>query len=175
MATTKNDEIRTLGLYQPFASLMLHGKIETRMVRCEWDSATQSIIDRKPPFPLGTYLIYSTKKEYFRDEVKRITGRFFEGAMISLSDEPTFNTDKRNGHAICIGNLVEIIDPIQCEFHPATFVDLPVYDVDIHNYPISRRVGLRFEAVKRIKPFPITGKQGVGFLSVADHLKIEFL
>lgn len=175
MLTETKTKIRTLGLYQPFASLMLHGKIETRMVACEWDSATQSVKYRKPPFPLGTYLIYSTKKEYNRTEVKAITGRFYKQALLKLADEPTFNSNDRNGHALCIGNLVEIIDQIQCEFHPETFVDLPIYDFDISNYPIARRVGLRFENVKRLKPFPINGKQGIGFLSEADHLKIEFI
>ena len=45
-------KIRTLGFYQPFGSLMLHGKIETRWVRK----------GKKPPFPLGKYIFYTTQK-----------------------------------------------------------------------------------------------------------------
>lgn len=44
--------IRTLGFYQPFGSLMFHGKVETRWV----------IKGRTPPFPAGRYALYSTLK-----------------------------------------------------------------------------------------------------------------
>lgn len=44
--------IRTLCFYLPFGSLMLHGKIETRWVR----------EGRKPPFPKGKYVFYTSKR-----------------------------------------------------------------------------------------------------------------
>lgn len=154
--------IRTLGLYQPFAGLMLHGKIETRMV----------IIDRKPPFPFGKYLIYATKKEYHPSDVKHIAGRYYNSVVeIQRKDPETF---KILGMGICVGDLVEIIDPVE-RWNQKTFVDLPAIEYDVHNWPERRRVGLVFQNVERIKPFEIKGKQGIGFLSDAEVDKIEII
>ncbi len=160
----QNEVIRTLGLYQPFASLMLHGKIETRLVTIDW----------KPPFPLGKYLIYSTKKFYHPEDCKHVMGNYYDYANRILHNEkfhePTIDL---RGYALCLGDLVSIADPIRpCK---ETFVDLPAVVMDIHNYPAWRRVGLVFENMKRIKPFPFKGKQGIGFLSDADKDKIKFV
>lgn len=156
-------KIRTLGLYQPFAGLMLHGKIETRMV----------IIDKKPPFPLGKYLIYSTKKKYSPSEVEHIAGQFYN-ILSRIENGEDCAIFQEFGKAICIGDLVDIIDPVK-DYEPKTFVDLPAIEFDVHHWPARRRVGLRFENIQRIKPFPFNGKQGVGFLSEKDKLKIELV
>lgn len=60
-------KIRTLGFYQPFGTLMLHGKIETRWVK----------VGKKPPFPEGKYLFYSTQKRCKYDKLLQ-SGMFFE-------------------------------------------------------------------------------------------------
>ena len=155
-------KIRTLGLYQPFASLMLHGKIETRLVA----------IDRKPPFPIGKYLIYSTKKVYLFDEAKDLVmRRYAEDANRVLKGEPT---RQMRGYALCIGFLKEIIDPIE-PWNAKTFVDLPSIVNDGNGWPAWRRVGLVFENMKRIEPFEFKGKQGIGFLSEEDQKKIKII
>ncbi len=69
--------------------------------------------------------------------------------------------------ALCIGDLVEVVDlePLSGD---ETYV---LYDEDDE----KRMVVLRFKNMKRIKPFPFKGKQGVGFLSKEDEAKIEYL
>lgn len=162
-------EIRTLGLYQPFATLMLHGKVETRFV--------QNL--KKPPFHLGVYLIYSTIKcyDFFEaedmadagdqgDEFRRVLK--IERDMLGAGTIHPETRDFILGHAISVGRLVSIIDPITPETNVKTFVEYVA--------PCTRRrVGLVFEEMTRIKPFPIKGKQGVGFLAPEDRNKIQFV
>lgn len=145
-------KIRTLGLYQPYASLMLHGKLESRWVKK----------GKKPPFPPGKYLIYSTKKRYSDAEFKHVAGHMAVEAKMVLKDEPTVNLC---GYAIAVGDLVELIQmtPI---LEPSAFIDTDLMQwqsnapIIIDGYVLW---GLRFENVCRIKPFPFKGKQGVGF------------
>jgi len=165
-----DQKIRTLGLYQPFATLMLHGKIETRLVSSYFCPERNKVIDKKPPFPLGKYVIYSTQKFYRIWQSVAIMGRFSKHAFDTIKGDPT---EHLKGYAIAIGDLVKIIDPIEPQ--QSTFVDLQPYEYDIHNYPTARRVGLVFENMRRIKPFKFKGKQGIGFLSKEDEEKIKFI
>jgi hypothetical protein len=168
----KSEVVRTLGLYQPFAGLMLHGKIETRLVGRYWDPINEKIVDRKPPFPLGKYLLYATKKPFDVFGVAKISGRFYD-RLSTIQHGDYWKDFHLFGMAICVGDLTEIIDPISPQ--PATFVDLDCVVFDISNYPTHRRVGLVFKNIQRIEPFPFKGKQGIGFLSDADKSKIKFL
>lgn len=161
------ETIRTLGLYQPYATLMLHGKVETR-----WVSGK-----KKPPFPFGKYLIYSTIKCYGFDEAMDMMGdqeaeaRVLFRKEFEMGHSGTINPHSRNlllGHAIGIGDLIEIIDPITPDTNVRTFVE--------YVEPCSRRrVGLVFENMRRIKPFPFKGKQGIGFLTSEQKQLIEFV
>lgn len=161
-----DQKIRTLGLYQPFATLMLYGKVETR-----WVST-----GKKPPFPLGRYLIYSTIQcyDYFEalgmmtdDQSEDAQDCFRKELQVSGGTIDPVSKDFITGHAICIGDLIDIIDPI-LPSTPKTFVK--------YIEPCSRRrVGLVFENMKRLKPFPIKGKQGIGFLSDEDRAKIQIV
>lgn len=159
--------IRTLGLYQPYATLMLHGKIETRIVGSVVDKKTRKRKWRKPPFPFGKYLIYATLKSYDFFDVQRISAKDADRIhVLEASDD--WATYHLRGVAICVGDLVEIIDPITPDTKN-TFVDYlePTED--------ERRVGLVFQNVERIVPFPIKGKQGIGFVESADINKIEII
>lgn len=161
------ETIRTLGLYQPFATLMLHGKVETRFVT----------YPKKAPFQFGKYLIYSTIKCYDFDEAMDLMGDQEAEARVIFRKEfemghaGTIHPDTRNlllGHAIGIGDLIEIIDPITPDNNVKTFVE--------YVEPCSRRrVGLVFENMRRIKPFPFKGKQGIGFLTPEQKQLIEFV
>lgn len=151
-----HEVIRTLGMYWPFSVMMLHGKIETRWVRN----------GKKPPFPLGKYLIYTTKKGYNTDEL-------LECEMITLEQydeiKKALYTEKIIfGIPLCIGDLVEIIDPIMPDT-PNTFVSYQAPDV------CNRRVGLVFKNVKRVKTFELKGKQGIGFLTEEQKSKLEII
>lgn len=160
--------IRTLPLYQPYASLMLHGKIETRWVNK----------NKKPPFPLGKYIIYSTKKSYSWDSFKELSGEYFEKAMRILNNEAT-----PNGVAICTCDLVKVEDAYPL-LMPETYVGLErigeQLDLDSEASELvidgQKLRFLHFQNVKRIKPFPFKGgKQGVGFLSKEDEDKIVYI
>jgi hypothetical protein len=154
-------KIRTLGLYQPYASLMLHGKIESRWVE----------EGKKPPFPLGKYLIYSTKKSYSVESFKHLSGEYYQAARNIITRE---ETSILNGYAICLGDLVKV-EKIGMGQLPKAFVDVNLTmiklakpDIDFFNEIIidDRQLwGLHFQNVQRIKPFPFRGKQGVGILS----------
>jgi hypothetical protein len=169
-----NEVIRTLGLYQPYATLMLHGKIESRWVKR----------GKKPPFPLGEYLIYSTKKQYKFDEFTKMAGYDLATKARELFFKDVCNinithSQHLNGFAIGVGELFEV-----CKM-PATWLDDAYYwppvdqidpnvegEISIDGYTLW---ALRFKDVKRIKPFPFKGKQGTGFLKANDKAKIEYV
>lgn len=150
-------QIRTLGLYQPFAGLMVSGKIETRRVKT----------GRKAPFPIGYYLLYATQKEYPLDKVKTISGNQYSKILQIRADDPT-SLCQITGHAICIGQLCKRFRIFDNSFDEKTFVQ---YYFD----PEYALIGLEFRDVRKIAPFPFRGKQGVGFLSADDRAKIKFI
>jgi hypothetical protein len=147
-----SEKIRTLGLYQPYAELMMHGKIETRWIRK----------GSKPPFPKGRYLLYATKKEYTLTQLSIIAGDQYERI-----NEIINGLTLLRGTALAVGDLVKHIYIVP-GMEDQTFVR--------YRPPLAKvMVGLIFENVRRIKPFPFKGKQGVGFLSEEDKKKIEYL
>lgn len=150
--------IRTLGFYQPFASLMFHGKVETRWVKK----------GKKPPFPLGKYLFYTTQSE-----CSSFTLFDWCGPGVTLSIDHLLledETRKLNGYALGTGELIKVA--------PLTSDDLSFVkfegekDFSDKNGFITKKVqwGLHFKNVKRIEPFlweqdgKKLGKQGTGFL-----------
>jgi len=151
--------IRTLGLYQPYASLMLHGKIESRWVEN----------GKKPPFPLGTYLIYSTKKEYTVEEFRRLSGQWHQKARNIISRE---ETSTLTGHALALGELTQVKKLTQ-EEKSLAYIDFDIDENnDIQPYTLW---GLHFTDVRRIKPFLFKGKQGIGFLKEEQKKLIKFV
>lgn len=155
----KTEIIRTLGLYQPYAGLMLPpwNKVETRWVR----------IGRKPPFPLGTYLIYATQKVYSLKEFQSIAGEFGDIVLRDITYNGIFEV---RGAAIGIGDLVKVE-----RFNPIHQRETYVKWIGGDNSQTHTRWLLRFDNMRAIKPFTIKGKQGIGFLSEADLKKIEFI
>lgn len=147
--------IRTLGYYQPFGSLMFHGKKETRWVRK----------GKKPPFPLGKYLFYSTKKPCEKPTLFQWCG---EDIMFSIHQTLEGDVTRfMNGTALGYGNLVNL-RPMIKEDEPTAFVkfigERTVKDKN-NNDVIQVQWILEFENVERISPYPFTeGKQGVGIL-----------
>lgn len=144
VARQKTD-IRTLGMYQPFAELMLHGKIETR-----W-----RMVSRKIPFPLGKYLIYSTQKVFKEWELKHLCGQHQWTRVI----ERVGNISELNRQsAICFATLKDIV-MVMPGMEDQTFIK--------HVPPSGgyARFGLIFDDVKPLVQTPFKeGKQGVGFL-----------
>lgn len=161
MIPTEVPVIRTLGFYQPFCSLMFHGKIETRIV----------MLGRKPPFPLGKYLFYSTKEPSTDEQLTRWCS--FETLLSmgdALSEDETFML---NGYALGTGELVNIrlmteADEDKCFVAYKGVMDFT--DKEGRGYQAVQWC-LEFKNVKRIEPFEFKGKQGVGFLPHSVEIK----
>lgn len=149
------EKVRTLGFYQPFGSLMIHGKIETRWVR----------EGKKPPFPLGMYLFYTTKESANGLKLMDWCGpEIIDIITHRLCGEETCSM---NGYAIAVGELINVRH-LKKEDEPLAFVKYQgskiLYDGN-GKILTQRQWALIFENVKTIKPFKYEfGKQGVGFL-----------
>lgn len=140
-------------MYQPFCSLMItKDKLETRWV----------LNGKKPPFPLGKYMIYACKKMLKPEEVARISGPYLE--------ESEWAGDIRyayTGMPMFIADLVLVRD--------MTWDDQELAFVEWGQAKDSRQVILDFKNRQRIKPFPFKGKQGVGILTTFEKSQIEIL
>lgn len=98
------DNIRALSWKQPFASLMLHGKIETRT----WPTKYRGLV-----------LICASKQPYSGAMVQRICG---ELQTYRLQTQYLGTGTKNHGQAIAVGNLVEC-RPMQNGDDNACFVE----------------------------------------------------
>jgi len=127
--------MRALSWKEPYASLMLYGKIETR----KWKTNHR-----------GPVLICASKKPYSLYSVLDISGDFqFQRIMDTLKvGDPGYFGDLNCGYAIAIGNLVDC-RPMTPEDENACFVQ--------YNKGLWCHV---YEDIKTIKPFPFKGKQG---------------
>lgn len=168
--TSEPAPIRTLGLYQPFASLMLHGKIETRWV----------LEGRKPPFPLGKYLFYSTKKSCSNEQLFDWCGNeMYDYILKVLKNE---DTKRLHGFALAIGDLVRVRELKSCEEDIAfvKFVGKKTFFDTISGVLLNPRVKIQwalvFDNVKPIQPFGWDfGAQGIGRVPESEMSKIKFL
>lgn len=123
-------EIKALSWKEPYGTLMLHGKIETRT----WGTNYRGLV-----------LICCSKMSYTIKKIGEISqGKQFERIFRTLPRGVKFG----NGMAIAIGNLVDCRpmtqeDEYKCfvKYHPDLFCHV-------------------YENVTPIKPIPIKGKQG---------------
>lgn len=157
-----NYKIRTLGFYQPFGSLMLHGKVETRWVRK----------GKKPPFPLGKYLFYTTKKECSNKMLSDWSGWQLINAMTNYLGP---KKPGLNGSAIAIGELFNLRLMTQAD-ERIGFVKFIGEKTVIKDRKeiIYVQWCLEFKDVKALVPFEWKfGKQGVGFVPLSEIIKIK--
>lgn len=150
----QNDVIRSLGLFQPYCSLMwTHDKLETRWV----------LRGKKPPFPKGKYMIYACKRAYTVPEVQSISGNYLDTAIWDHNLQYMLT-----GMPLLIADLVSVRD-MEWDDQPKAFVAL---NQEVKG---SRQVILEFHNKQRIKPFPFKGKQGVGILTPEQIAQIELI
>lgn len=155
--------VRSLCLWQPYASLMLlNNKQETRWVKK----------GKKAPFPPGKYMIYSAKQPVKFNDVERVSGGLMpEGWKTDpryfILGQPLFIADL---NAIAEWNTALHRTDIEST-EKLTFVK---HEYDPGNNT-HRRVILFFINIQRIKSFPYKGKQGVGILTPEEKAQIEFL
>ncbi|CAB4218363.1 hypothetical protein UFOVP1596_17 [uncultured Caudovirales phage] len=139
------NEIRALSWKQPFATLMLHGKIETRT----WPTKYRGLV-----------LICASKQPYGFNTIKEIAGDYqYNRIMELIIDVPL-----HYGHAIAVGKLVDC-RPMWKDDEDACFVQYFPSALWCHVY----------EDVRAIEPMPFKGKQGWGKLDQEFINRIKFL
>ena len=144
-----NKELRALNWKQPFATLMAHHKIETRVWKTDYR---------------GFVLICASKMEYTENQLIRISGlEQFNRITDVLKMEGRQNMLDLRGYAIAVGELIdcrpmEITDENPCfvQFNPQLYCHV-------------------YENVRRIKPIPWKGSLGWKKLHPEFMNQIEFL
>jgi hypothetical protein len=125
------EEVKMLGFWQPFASLMFYGKIETR---------------RRNTSYRGKVIGYSTLEQFEGPQLFELCGpEILISIVETLRDEPT-KTEK--GVALWIGDLVAT-RPMRAEDEPRCFV----------KYEPGRWCWF-FQNLQRLDPFRVVGNQG---------------
>jgi len=160
-------ELRYLGWKQPFASLMLHGKIETRV----WDTKYR-----------GWVLITASKGTYNTNQIEDISG-VTQGYRILKQ----FNGDIKSlptGKAIAVGRLVDS-RPMTVSDEDACFVQykepwvVPVtrdfFGTPVTTYKNKQLWCHVYEDVQPIEPLEWYGNQGWNTLDVGHKEKIFLL
>jgi hypothetical protein len=140
-----NQKLMALSWKQPYAELMLHGKIETRT----WNTNYR-----------GWVLICTSKQPYYTDQLRVISG---VDQMIRMGRFLSNKNPNYEGKAIAIGKLIDCrpmieIDEDSCfvKFYP---------DLYCHIY----------DNVVPIKPFNWKGSQGWKEVNFELKQKIEIL
>ncbi len=141
--------LRAMCWYQPFGSLMLHGKIETR----EWNRNFNV---------RGKFLIYTAKKPATSQQLQDwCTPDNLLDITLEMENEPSRNL---NGYAIALADLVDyrIMKP---EDERKCFVKYS-----------DKRKCLIFNNIQRIEPFVWDfGSQGISFVPESEKKKIKIL
>lgn len=148
--------MRALSWKEPFASLMLHGKIETRV----W-----------PTDYRGPVMICASKTPYNYNQLKNICGYGEQltrvCSFMEMYERPFDKATQKYGYAIAVGNLVNcrLMKP---EDEKACFVEYrePWIEVRTNKKTGKKREVLMklychiYEEVKPIIPIPWKGVQG---------------
>jgi hypothetical protein len=129
--------IRTLNWKEPFASLMLEGKIETRT----WNTSYRGLV-----------VICTSKEGYSKNELKYLSGIRQSKRIIQMKKDQEKHIPP--GHAVAIGNLIEC-RPMTKEDEHLCFVKYKP-GLFCHIY----------EDVRHIKQFSWPGYQGWKILSL---------
>ncbi len=138
--------MKALSWKQPFASLMLHGKIETRT----WETKYRGLV-----------LICASKTAYSEAQILSISGEVqTQRSFLTIIDA---ERKQYLGHAIAVGNLVDCRPMRLCD-EDKCFVEYrePWIENQANGKPPKDKMLWChiYEDVKAIKPFPWTGVQG---------------
>ena len=161
------EEIRALSWKQPFAELMLHGKIETRI----WDTKYRGLV-----------LICASKKGYGFHEIQTISGgdQSIRITCVLGRNNDHFLQHYRSGIAIAVGRLVDS-RPMTKEDEDKCFVQYhkPWLQETKRKYKPSKFTTKRlwchiYEDVREIEPFEWQGTQGWKVLDQDIIDKIKF-
>ncbi|HOP03874.1 MAG TPA: hypothetical protein PL017_05565 [Tenuifilaceae bacterium] len=143
-----SSKIMALSWKEPYASLMLHGKIETRT----WPTKYRGLV-----------LICVSKLPYSKQQVELISGVYQQNRLNEILRKSDWKPATNSGMAIAVGRLLECramkpVDEDDCfvSFNPNLFCH---FYVDVNP----------------IKPFPWKGKPGWKNVPQEIIRKIEFL
>lgn len=159
-----SEPIRALSWKQPFGSLMLHGKIETR----KWATKYRGLV-----------LICCSQKEYTDEQLDSMASIKQVGKIITTLSP--LDTWKTFGKAIAIGRLVDCRpmtihdeDKAFIKFKPAWKEMRKNKDGSVR-YVVKRLYCHIYADVRPIKPFDFKGAQGWRKLTKEVIEKIEIL
>lgn len=141
----EGEKIRALSWKQPFGSLMLHGKIETRT----WNTNVR-----------GNILICNSLQPYSTKETIQICGQHQYNRIVALISG---KTKPNYGYAIAVGTLVDS-RPMTKQDEDKCFVEY-WEGLWCHVY----------ENVRPIEPFKFKGGQGFRKLDQQTINKIKFI
>ena len=153
MKKLRDEKILALSWKQPYAELMLHGKIETRTWKTDYR---------------GSVLICASKKLYNEQEIISISGvNQYERIKNILIPYLIQNARDYTGYAIAIGNLVDC-RPMTKADEDKCFVEYrKSWTVDVKNKKtgkikiVQKKLWCHvYENVQRIEPFLWKGTQG---------------
>jgi hypothetical protein len=145
-------QLRALSWKEPYASMMLHGKIETRSWKTDYR---------------GLVLICTSKKRYTPEQILNISGyirtinmawKLFHVGSFAF----VFDNNFKLGYAIAIGRLINC-RPMEWEDEDKAFVTSH-----------ARLWCHIYEDVTAIEPIPWKGKQGWGKVSQEIINQIKF-
>lgn len=165
----KDTVVRALSWKQPFASLMLHGKVETRV----WDSKYT-----------GWVLICASKKGYTSREMTQICGleQFNRIYSIFQGDHTNWSTQE-TGVAIAVGKLYssesmksKMIDPPKSiEDNQKNIAMVEAIKWACYVQPDANLYMHNYMDVQRIEPLTWYGKQGWSTLTEEFKSKIVLI
>lgn len=124
--------IKGLSLKQPYASLMLYGKIETRV----WSTSYRGLV-----------LICSSQFPYTDVDIRNISGAYAKDVYSKL-----FRVKQPCGYAIAVGRLVRVEQLNGSLDYPSTYVEVKRSERKLYGHYI--------DSVQKVVPFPVKGKQG---------------
>lgn len=144
--------IKTLTLWQPWASLMAEGykTVETRSWKTDYR---------------GLLAIHAAKKngEKSQDMVE----------LIALGNEhvPVPLEEMPYGAVVCVVNLVAIVPTQEVIWlHPES---LPAYEFDYGDYSLGRYAWITKQVYKFAEPVPAIGRQGLWDWEAPDTVEFE--
>ncbi len=141
--------MKALSFKQPYAWLMLHGKIETR----PWDTQYR-----------GQVLICASARAFSWDQVEDISGEWQFGRILKLmQDHNTTRPLQPDGVAIAVGELVDT-HPMYPHDEDQAFVQL---DTRLYSHIYAN--------VRPIQPFPFKGAQRWKNLDQSTIDQIKYL
>lgn len=160
-------ELRSLSWKEPFASLMLHGKVETRT----WSTKYRGLV-----------LICASKVSYTFTQAIEICGDEQMSRMLMvLEEEKDFDPTFIFGHAIAVGELVDC-RPMEKTDEDKCFVQYSAPWLVARKgkglYPdaIPKQLWCHvYENVRAIKPIPWKGTQGWKILDPKFQEQIEYI